>query len=432
MDRSSRPSELLEHGGQGVPGLAGLHVCGDKAAGSVRMAALSVSTLCPSTGQRVQPARHARPVAPRGQPPRSAEACWVRACQLAATWPACGCSKCVALSASPASANVETGSPRSAGAAWSPTAPQSAGWMSLAMRPRTTCRSASCSAPAPRPPPCSTTAGSQQNQHRTQSASETWRRLSGRLAGAAGSIHLSVHVGVRLKLMTVIQAGFKCRAFQMCRCDKASGPPGLILPNPLFHQGVVQHVQFAHLVAAALPVHSAACGVRHRGQPGHHRSRGARRPRKTGAKPWFSISQTPMPSSGQPAAKELWQKKSSTPPTATQMGAVLFKPTLTVAPQTFRTTRAGALWPTLWGATANFPQRHRLCPQGLDASARSKNAAVFIAGDSASTMGNVTITGQGGQGHHRGQDLEVRQGRCGASCASCCTTRRCHTACDWA
>ena len=45
---------------------------------------------------------------------------------------------------------------------------------------------------------------------------------------------------------------------------------------------------------------------------------------------------------GQPAAKALAEKVIDGA-YGYQMGAVLFKPTLTVAPQTFRTTRAGAL-----------------------------------------------------------------------------------------
>ena len=55
---------------------------------------------------------------------------------------------------------------------------------------------------------------------------------------------------------------------------------------------------------------------------------------------------------GQAAAKALAEKVIDAA-YGYQMGAVLFKPTLTVAPQTFRTTR-GALWPTLWGETATF------------------------------------------------------------------------------
>ena len=54
-----------------------------------------------------------------------------------------------------------------------------------------------------------------------------------------------------------------------------------------------------------------------------------------------SISQTGE-KSGQPAAKALAEKVIDSA-YGYQMGTVLFKPTLTTAPQTFRTTRAGAL-----------------------------------------------------------------------------------------
>jgi hypothetical protein len=78
-----------------------------------------------------------------------------------------------------------------------------------------------------------------------------------------------------------------------------------------------------------------------------------------------------------------------------QMGAVLFKPTLTVAPQTFRTTRAGALAYFVGGDSA-FPKDTGFALKGWKAC-ESKNAAVFIAGDSATTMGNVMITGKDGK-----------------------------------
>ena len=51
-----------------------------------------------------------------------------------------------------------------------------------------------------------------------------------------------------------------------------------------------------------------------------------------------------------------------------QMGAVLFKPKLTVAPQTFRTTRGGAL-AYFVGGTATFPKTQALPSRaGLSAS----------------------------------------------------------------
>jgi hypothetical protein len=77
-----------------------------------------------------------------------------------------------------------------------------------------------------------------------------------------------------------------------------------------------------------------------------------------------------------------------------QMGAVLFKPTLTVTPQTFRTTRAGAL-SYFVGGDPEFPKDSGFALKGWTAC-EIANAAVFIAGDSATTMGNVNITNKDG------------------------------------
>jgi len=78
-----------------------------------------------------------------------------------------------------------------------------------------------------------------------------------------------------------------------------------------------------------------------------------------------------------------------------QMGVVLFKPTLTTAPQTFRTTRAGAL-AYFVGGDAAFPQDTGFALKGWR-KVEIQNAGVFIAGNSASTMGNVMITGKDGK-----------------------------------
>ncbi len=78
-----------------------------------------------------------------------------------------------------------------------------------------------------------------------------------------------------------------------------------------------------------------------------------------------------------------------------QMGAVLFKPTLTVAPQTFRTTRAGAL-AYFVGGDAAFPKDTGFALKGWT-KCDIANSAIFIAGDSATTMGNVSITGKDGK-----------------------------------
>jgi hypothetical protein len=78
-----------------------------------------------------------------------------------------------------------------------------------------------------------------------------------------------------------------------------------------------------------------------------------------------------------------------------QMGAVLFKPTLAEPPQTFRITRAGALSYFVAG-DSNFPNDTGFALKGWR-QCEAKNAAVFITGDSASTMGNVIVTDKDGQ-----------------------------------
>ena len=78
-----------------------------------------------------------------------------------------------------------------------------------------------------------------------------------------------------------------------------------------------------------------------------------------------------------------------------QFGAVLFKPTLTVAPQTFRTTRAGAL-AYFVGGDPDFPMETGFALKGWR-KVEIKNAAIFISGDTATTMGNVMITDKDGK-----------------------------------
>ena len=98
--------------------------------------------------------------------------------------------------------------------------------------------------------------------------------------------------------------------------------------------------------------------------------------------------------SGQPAAKALAEKVIDGA-YGYQMGGVLFKPTLTVNPQTFRTTRAGALAYFVGGDPA-FPKDTGFALKGWT-KCEVDNAAVFIAGDSATTMGKVNITGKDGK-----------------------------------
>ncbi len=78
-----------------------------------------------------------------------------------------------------------------------------------------------------------------------------------------------------------------------------------------------------------------------------------------------------------------------------QFGPVLFKPTLTEVPQTFRTTREGAL-AYFVGGDPSFPKDKGFALKGWK-SVEIKNAAVFIAGDVATSMGNVMITDKNGK-----------------------------------
>lgn len=77
------------------------------------------------------------------------------------------------------------------------------------------------------------------------------------------------------------------------------------------------------------------------------------------------------------------------------MGPVLFKPTLTEAPQTFRTTRDGAL-SYFVGGDGNFPKDTGFALKGWTA-VEIQNAGVHINGDTATTMGNVSFTAKDGK-----------------------------------
>jgi len=97
---------------------------------------------------------------------------------------------------------------------------------------------------------------------------------------------------------------------------------------------------------------------------------------------------------GQPAAKALAEKVIDSA-YGYQMGAVLFKPTLTVAPQTFRTTRDGAL-AYFVGGNSDYPQDKGFALKGWT-KCESQNAGIFITGDSATSMGNVMVTNKDGK-----------------------------------
>ena len=76
------------------------------------------------------------------------------------------------------------------------------------------------------------------------------------------------------------------------------------------------------------------------------------------------------------------------------LGPVLFKPTLTEAPQTFRTTREGAL-AYFVGHDDGFAEDTGFALKGWT-DVEIENAAIFIVGNTAMTMGNVHITGPDG------------------------------------
>ena len=98
--------------------------------------------------------------------------------------------------------------------------------------------------------------------------------------------------------------------------------------------------------------------------------------------------------SGQAAAKAMAEKVIDAAYNY-QAGPVLFKPTLTETPQTFRTTRAGALAYFVGGDTT-FPKDKGFALNGWT-KCESKNTAVYIDRDSATSMGNVMITGKDGK-----------------------------------
>ena len=77
------------------------------------------------------------------------------------------------------------------------------------------------------------------------------------------------------------------------------------------------------------------------------------------------------------------------------MGPVLFKPTLTVAPQTFRITKEGAL-AYFVGGDSNYPKDTGFALKGWK-KVDIENAAIHINGDVASTMGNVILTDKDGK-----------------------------------
>lgn len=77
------------------------------------------------------------------------------------------------------------------------------------------------------------------------------------------------------------------------------------------------------------------------------------------------------------------------------LGPVLFKPTLTKAPQTFRTTREGAL-AYFVGGHPEYPHDTGFAFKGWS-QIDIDNAAIFLEGDTATTMGKVRFVNRDGQ-----------------------------------
>lgn len=77
------------------------------------------------------------------------------------------------------------------------------------------------------------------------------------------------------------------------------------------------------------------------------------------------------------------------------LGPVLFKPTLTTAPQTFRTTKEGALAYFVGGDKA-YPNDKGFALKGWR-TAEIRNVALRLHGDQALSMGNVILTDKDGK-----------------------------------
>ena len=97
---------------------------------------------------------------------------------------------------------------------------------------------------------------------------------------------------------------------------------------------------------------------------------------------------------GQPAAKELAEKVIDGA-YGYQLGQVLFKPTLTVVPQTFRTTKKGAL-AYFVGGDPEYPGDKGFALKGWR-QCEIQNAGIYIIDNTATTMGNVVITDKNGK-----------------------------------
>jgi hypothetical protein len=96
---------------------------------------------------------------------------------------------------------------------------------------------------------------------------------------------------------------------------------------------------------------------------------------------------------GQAAAKKLAEKVLDSA-YGYQLGTVAFKPTLTVNPQTFRTSRAGALAYFVGGDSA-FPKDTGFALKDWT-KCEVTNAAVLLLGNYANSMGKVKMTDKKG------------------------------------
>jgi hypothetical protein len=97
---------------------------------------------------------------------------------------------------------------------------------------------------------------------------------------------------------------------------------------------------------------------------------------------------------GQAAAKKLAEKVIDSA-YGYQLGTVAFKPTLTVNPQTFRSSRDGALSYFVGGDPA-FPQDTGFALKDWT-KCEVTNAAVLLLGNYANSMGKVTLTDKKGK-----------------------------------
>jgi hypothetical protein len=97
---------------------------------------------------------------------------------------------------------------------------------------------------------------------------------------------------------------------------------------------------------------------------------------------------------GQSAAKALAEKVIDSA-YAYESGGVLFKPTLTVNPQTVRTSRAGAL-AYFVGGDPEFPNDTGFALKGWT-SCEATDSAIIILGETATSLGKVRMTNKDGE-----------------------------------